>query len=238
MEQTGWTVIEPSLTLRNCTKRFYPRQWLPRHTAPLRKGFRCPHSYFHPRRVRRCCRNAHRTGQLPGLAATGARDSGRALLDQGQVLSPAPLDLRWVCWAAMCYGAAQVAIINLRFERMINGWSACAGATLPVTPVDFEGAIEGKLTATRQPGVRTLGMVESGEKDNRVWLHLRCLHSASNAVWQRWHVQRTHRYRQPEVATQLWQQPSSPARTDCNFGKVVTVFTSREVRQNRRRRSG
>jgi kojibiose phosphorylase len=241
MEQTGWTVIEtqfdPSqlhhketlFTLGNGylgTRGTFEEGFPDACTATFIHGVYDDVAVMHTELVN--CPD-----WLPLMLVIAGE---RFRLDQGQVLSyQRSLELRWGLLSRdVLWRSPSGHTVNLRFERMISmADQHVLVLRCHVTPVDFEGAIEVEASLNRYPdnqGVRHWKWLNQGEKDNRVWLHLCCLHSgielgmATQLTCSDAQVQATGSGN-PTLTTTFQAQPGQTVTLE----KVVTVFTSREV---------
>lgn len=243
MEQTGWTVIEtqfdPSqlhyketlFTLGNSylgTRGTFEEGYPDACTATFIHGVYDDVAVMHTELVN--CPD-----WLPLVLVVAGE---RFRLDQGQVLSyQRSLDLRWgllsrdVLWRSPLGHT-----LNLRFERMISmADQHVLVVRCLVTPVDFEGAIVVEASLHGDPinqAVKHWEWLNQGEKDNRVWLHLRSLHSGIELGMA---TQLTCSEKDAPVQATASGNPTltttfqaQPGKT-VTLEKVVTVFTSRDV---------
>lgn len=159
-------------------------------------------------------------------------------LDQGEVLTyQRQLNLRWGLLSRdILWRSPAGHTINIHFERMVSmADDHLLVLRCQVTPVDFTGVIEVKSSINGYPnnhGVKHWELLNQGGINNQ-WMHQRCCHSgielgmATLLTCSDAPIRAINTLGNPTLTTTFEAQPGQTVTIE----KVVTVFTSRDVKK-------
>ena len=162
----------------------------------------------------------------------------RFSLNSGEILGyQHQLDLRWgIVSRDVLWRSPNGHTVNLQFERMTSmADEHVLVLRCQVTPKDFEGEIEVEASFNTQPnnhGVEHWECLQHDGKDNRLWLHMRCLSSnieLSMASQLTCSEETALVQVTGKDGTKLTTSFQAHPNQTVTLEKKVTVFTSRDV---------